>query len=597
MKHERTSLLDILKVFKQVNRLSLPVVDTGRRASVKLYSEDTVSQATPDATNNVTQLLHGGCSNESEMLQLIQQLEQENSQINFCNEHVDAKKGCTILHTASRLNYVNVMNHLIQKHSYLIETCDKTGATPIFYACASANKEAVTVLAVSGANLNVHDSYEASPLSVSLNSKNKTLDYPAARTLLEFHVDIEFKIYGSNTILHMACKEGDLEKVQFIVKDLKHNIFRKDTRQESVLFRAVKHEQICSFLLQYCNDCIGHAGLLKLISMVNDQKRTVIHHCCAKGYKHSLLHIIESLKNDESKLITLFNEKDGTFGLTPLHISVLADQEDIFSILIRAKEVKLDIQSNKGDTALHIAIRQHKVTMVKELYHLFKLEYPKSLQLKNDQRKTISQMAKDYEIDLAKLENELEGDNAGIEKESIWSQIFHKTNKLKKKKKKTTKHEALEKMESQKKSQLMDISWDPSQYKLGHELIDDQHSELIGLLKNLSDYAMTSSSHWVVGYVIGCCMEYTETHFKDEQNEMEKYKKQLGEEYDKHMEQHVMFVSKMKSVHREYLNNHSTSLDVELLHYLVDWLVKHIHFTDRKLVQFMSSHQSDSELL
>ena len=536
-------------------------------------------------------------------------------QVDFTKQLLESRRSCTLLHTAARLNYIQLMQYLIELQPELVDSHDQSQATPLFYACAAANVDAVRVLAMNAAQLNVHDSYEASPLSVSLNGKNKLDGFQVAKLLRDLHVDIEFKIYGSNTILHMACKEGDLDKVRFIVEELKHNIFRKDTREESILFRAVKHEHICKFLLQYCHAVIGHSKVYKLVAMKNDQKRTVIHHCCARGYLTSLLHIIDNMSQNEhehQRLEELFNEGDGTFGLTPLHISILSNNEAIFSLLIRAREIQLEKQNAKGDTALHIAIRQHRLNYVQELYHL----YSKSgLQLKNDQKRTIPQMAKEYDVDLKKLEKELEENNGGLEKESFWKSLLPNPMRRKKSgmssvgKKSTMSHQEKNKRLSQKRasgnmnesanvamesrSALINMSWDPSDYAVGNDLIDSEHAVLIGLLKDLSDVALTSDSHWVVGYVIGCCAEYTETHFRDEEEIMSKYKKGLGESYTKHLEQHEMFTQKIKQVHREYLKSHSASLDIELLNYLVDWLVKHINFTDRKLVEFTKTHQPD----
>ncbi|KAL9655637.1 hypothetical protein ABK040_002300 [Willaertia magna] len=648
MKDERVSIYDIIHVFEQTNSLMSSTTSTGSfsedddSSSFRLSrieededeellvdiraddygpttprSENSTPVSTGDgksppvnnvicntsANINTAKLnvdLHN-MSDEKRMLEILEEIESKSeTPINYKKDYLEPKRKGTLLHTAARLDFLTVMQHLLDYQPDLLESKDKTGATPIFYACGSAHSKATTMLAINGAQLNIQDKYESSPLSVSLNSKNKLKGYTVSRTLLGFHVDVEFKVYCGNTILHLACREGDLEKVQFIVEDLKHNIFRKNTKQESCLFRAVKHENVCKYLLDYCEKEIGHDRLLKLISMTNDQGRTVFHHCCAKGYLQSFIHILNSLKEDKDRVEMLVNERDTAYGFSPLHICVLNENSDeIFAILLRSKEVKLDIQNLSGDTPLHIALRNEKIEMVKELYHLYS---SKSLNLKNNQRKTIDKLAKEHDIDLKKLEKELEKENAGIEKEGFWGSLF-KSKKVKKNTSTLTK-EAENRMSmatiaAKRKSQLGigTDSWDPQKYFLGHEMIDQEHSQLIAWLKNLSEAALTSQSHWVVGYVIGCCAEYTDFHFKDEEQVMLKYRKGLGEEYvKKHLEEHETFTTKIKQVHKEYIRNHSASLDIELLKYLVNWLLKHINFTDRHLVQYVNSHKPDDEI-
>ncbi|KAG2393457.1 hypothetical protein C9374_006988 [Naegleria lovaniensis] len=545
--------------------------------------------------------LHNTITDEKQMLETIQKAETlSDHPLDFTKDLLDPKKKCSLLHTAAKLDFLTVMQYLLDKQPCLLESKDRAEATPIFYACSSAHSKSVTMLAINGANLNIHDKYEASPLSVSLNSKNKSKGFSVARVLLGFHVDVEYKVYCGNSILHLACREGDLEKVQFIVEDLKHNIFRRNTKQESCLFRAVRHPHVTKYLLEYCNNHIGHEKLLKLLFMKNDKGQTVIHHICSKGYLESLIHIISILSHDVEKIEQLFNEKDSAYGLTPLHISVLSEQEGTFEFLIRSKEVQLDIQNKIGDTALHIAVRNENLPMIKELYHLYS---SKSLQLKNAQKKTIEKLAKERNIDLKKMEKELEQDNAGIQKESFWSSLFGKKKKEKSHRntmsfssQSATELQSRMSTVSRRNSLLVAVSWDPQKYAVGYEQIDSQHMQLIEWLKNLSEASLTKQSHWVVGYTIGCLLEYTEFHFEDEELLMMKYRKGIGEDYvKKHLEEHETFTTKIRNMQREYVKNHSTSLDIELLNYLIGWLVKHINFTDRKLADFVNNHPPDEE--
>lgn len=88
------------------------------------------------------------------------------------------------------------------------------------------------------------------------------------------------------------------------------------------------------------------------------------------------------------RLANLVNEKD-RLGLTPLHWSILANNEEMFLKIIKmSNDTTVSIQDENGDTALHIAVRLNRLNMINYLLHK-----KASLEIRNNQGSTPIQVA------------------------------------------------------------------------------------------------------------------------------------------------------------------------------------------------------------
>src|SRR5689334_17228955 len=90
-----------------------------------------------------------------------------------------------------------------------INARDRVGSTPIFYAAAANNVKSCAQLLNSGCIVNTRDDFDGTPLSIALRNGN----YQVAKMMLLFQADIHFKLTKSQTLLHVACDEGNLKKV------------------------------------------------------------------------------------------------------------------------------------------------------------------------------------------------------------------------------------------------------------------------------------------------------------------------------------------------------------------------------------------------
>lgn len=114
------------------------------------------------------------------------------------------------------------------------------------------------------------------------------------------------------------------------------------------------------------------------------------------------------------------------------------------------------------------------------------------------------------------------------------------------------------------------------EYKIGIEIIDEQHKKLFELtektyqlLKN--DFALDKYDKII--HVIEELKEYTEFHFKTEEDYMESigYKKMFTQKIE-----HVAFVKKLKDVDLKKIDQDQDQYIIEILQFLNDWLVEHI---------------------
>ena len=85
----------------------------------------------------------------------------------------------------------------------------------------------------------------------------------------------------------------------------------------------------------------------------------LLRHACRHGWSELVRELVENQKMD-------VNKRRGPFSLTPLMLAAGNDRVDIATILLDAPNIDTELRRGPG-TALHWAVRQHSVEMVKLL--------------------------------------------------------------------------------------------------------------------------------------------------------------------------------------------------------------------------------------
>ncbi len=129
------------------------------------------------------------------------------------------------------------------------------------------------------------------------------------------------------------------------------------------------------------------------------------------------------------------------------------------------------------------------------------------------------------------------------------------------------------------------IGWSDT-YKLDIQSIDKQHRRLFDLINALYISYGQKKSHHEIRKVIKELVDYTVYHFGYEEQIFES----IGyKDTSKHVDQHKKFIQKIQDYKNEF-DNGDTTVAIDLVHFLQDWLVSHIAKTDRAYVPVFKDH-------
>ena len=119
---------------------------------------------------------------------------------------------------------------------------------------------------------------------------------------------------------------------------------------------------------------------------------------------------------------------------------------------------------------------------------------------------------------------------------------------------------------------------------IGIDSIDDQHKILFGLIDQLQEAMSRGESRSVLGDIFQGLVDYTEKHFKHEEELFEKYGYSEAAEHNK---KHKDFVKEMETLYQQFNENTNFMIGVDVMKFLTDWLVSHIQGTDRQYAPYM----------
>jgi len=124
----------------------------------------------------------------------------------------------------------------------------------------------------------------------------------------------------------------------------------------------------------------------------------------------------------------------------------------------------------------------------------------------------------------------------------------------------------------------MFAQWD-NKYSVKIKEIDEQHQKLFGLLNQLHQSIAQGKAKSMIQPVLTELEDYTRTHFKNEEDYMEKFK------YPKlkaHTEAHHFFIEKLNEFNKQFNDLREVStIPIEIWIFLKEWLVEHIMGMDQ----------------
>jgi hemerythrin len=114
---------------------------------------------------------------------------------------------------------------------------------------------------------------------------------------------------------------------------------------------------------------------------------------------------------------------------------------------------------------------------------------------------------------------------------------------------------------------------------VGVAVIDDDHRKLVGMINELYDAMQAGHGKNTLGRILDDLVQYTKFHFARE----EKFFAQTG--YPAavpHKQEHDALTRQVLDVQQKYAAGASATLSLDVLHFLKDWLIKHIQGSDQK---------------
>ncbi len=108
--------------------------------------------------------------------------------------------------------------------------------------------------------------------------------------------------------------------------------------------------------------------------------------------------------------------------------------------------------------------------------------------------------------------------------------------------------------------------------------MDEQHMRLLEIAREVHEATTAGIEEEVLREVMNSLVEYTETHFKDEERLMKKHGYKL---YRDHKKEHGRLMEEVKQF-RQRLKADSRMAGADIIHFLRDWIITHILSSDRK---------------
>jgi hemerythrin len=128
------------------------------------------------------------------------------------------------------------------------------------------------------------------------------------------------------------------------------------------------------------------------------------------------------------------------------------------------------------------------------------------------------------------------------------------------------------------------MEWNPT-LSVKVQQFDDQHQQLLAMINELHDAMIAGKGNEVLGKTLDGLISYTTTHFADEENMMAVY------DYPDavaHKVEHENLIRQVTELQQKF-NSGATVMTINVLMFLRDWLMDHIHVTDKKYGAFLNT--------
>lgn len=127
------------------------------------------------------------------------------------------------------------------------------------------------------------------------------------------------------------------------------------------------------------------------------------------------------------------------------------------------------------------------------------------------------------------------------------------------------------------------ITWN-DQLKVGVSIIDNDHQQLVRMVNELADAMKAGHGKDVLDKLFHGLVDYTVKHFGNEERLMQQHG---YPESPDHKKQHEDLKKQAVDLQQKFKGG-SSSVTIETLNFLKNWLANHILGTDKKLAGFLN---------
>ncbi|XP_055957795.1 uncharacterized protein LOC126825554 isoform X2 [Patella vulgata] len=319
-------------------------------------------------------------------------------------EHVDTKhtnfdiksldnKSRTILHNAcdSIHDVSDIINFLVEK-GFDLNAKDKDGCTPLQLAAGRGKTATVSILIENGASVVERDNMGRLPSHAACAAQGRRNDIDSSDVLRQ--------------LIKAGCPDNDPDKegrtpflealvvvntkcLQYLIKNLTHLDIQDKLRQpfmtEATMLNDIKtFKEVFDILItdksyielidvNVLKECVDSVEKIKYLfkkganfEVVDDQKRTVLHHACRRGTIETVKYLVNNTKLD-------VNQKDNN-GLTPAVFCCCSEINSFDKLMILSSNGgELDTVDNSNRSLLYPACQQGTSETVKYLVNDVKL--------------------------------------------------------------------------------------------------------------------------------------------------------------------------------------------------------------------------------
>lgn len=282
------------------------------------------------------------------------------------------KTGDTILHVASRLGYLNLIDYILNNYQLKAVDCrNNDNKTALHEAAQFGQAKAVELLLKNGAEIDALKKADWTPLMLACTKVNqsefKDEHYKTVEVLLRGGAEVNYRNKDGWTALHLIAREGEVRILELLL-GYGLNLEAITRNGRSALHIAALHGNfdMTSKLIRLgfevnkqdsCGNTPLHESILganlKISKLLLDNNAdlhcrnksdfTILHLAAAQGNIDVIDYIISTLKFE-------INVRTAS-GLTPLHCAArINKQKDAYDFLV-SKGADVNIKDNFGRTA------------------------------------------------------------------------------------------------------------------------------------------------------------------------------------------------------------------------------------------------------